>query len=72
MWPGTALVELNELKEKADVDPVEIFRRIPPEFLVYFAFLVWANFGTLALHVLRLAWRSANCSLGCAVSFYIC
>jgi hypothetical protein len=61
---GTALVEFNELTEKAGVDPVEIFRRIPPKFLVYFALLIWANFGMLTLYVLRLAWRSAKCFLG--------
>lgn len=61
---GTALVEINEFKEMAGVDPVEIFKRIPPKFLIYFAVLVWANFGTLTLYVLRLAWRSAKSCLG--------
>jgi len=61
---GTALAEIDEFKEMAGVDPVEIFRRIPPKVLVYFAVLVWVNFGTLSLYVLRLAWRSVKVVFG--------
>lgn len=61
---GTALAKVDEFKEMVGVDPVEIFRRIPPRVLVYFAVLVWMNFGCLTLYVLRLAWRSAKVVLG--------
>ncbi|KAJ5198075.1 uncharacterized protein N7498_007192 [Penicillium cinerascens] len=61
---GTALAEINEFKERAGVDPIEIFKRIPPKVLVYFAVLVWVNFGTLSVYVLRLAWRSVKLAFG--------
>lgn len=63
---GTALAET--VKEIAGVDPVEIFKRIPPKVLVYFAVLAWVNFGTLSLYVIRLAWGSAKVALGGSVA----
>ncbi|KAJ5986717.1 hypothetical protein N7451_011082 [Penicillium sp. IBT 35674x] len=59
-----AVVEIDEFKEKVGVDPVALFKLIPPKALVYFAILVWANFATLGLYVLRLSWRSAKVVLG--------
>ncbi|KAJ6111909.1 hypothetical protein N7523_007970 [Penicillium sp. IBT 18751x] len=61
---GTALVEIDEFKEMVGIDPVQLFKRIPPQFLVYFAAFAWINFGSLTLYVLRLAWKSVKVVLG--------
>ncbi|KAJ5921452.1 hypothetical protein N7466_009778 [Penicillium verhagenii] len=61
---NTSLVEIGEFKDKVGVDPVALFKLIPPKALIYFAVLVWANFATLGLYVLRLWWRSAMLVLG--------
>ncbi|KAJ5908635.1 hypothetical protein N7495_001317 [Penicillium taxi] len=61
---GSALAEIDQFKESAGVDPVEIFKRIPPKLLVYFAIIIWVNFGTMSLYVLRLSWRSVKVVLG--------
>ncbi|KAJ6109859.1 hypothetical protein N7486_002094 [Penicillium sp. IBT 16267x] len=59
-----AVAEIDEFKEKVGVDPVALFKLVPPKVLIYFAVLVWANFATLGLYVLRLSWRSAKVVLG--------
>ncbi|KAJ5118859.1 hypothetical protein N7448_010564 [Penicillium atrosanguineum] len=61
---GTALVEIDEFTAMVGVDPIQIFKRIPPKFLAYFAVLVWMNFGSLTLFVLRLTWKSVKVVLG--------
>ncbi|KAJ5179870.1 hypothetical protein N7492_003080 [Penicillium capsulatum] len=53
-----ALAEIDEFKEKAGVDPRELFKWIPPKALVYFTILLWANLGVLSLYVLRISWKS--------------
>ncbi|KAJ5584295.1 uncharacterized protein N7459_004095 [Penicillium hispanicum] len=63
----TALAEIDAVKAKAGVDPTQLFKMIPPKLLVYFAALVWANFATLGVYVLRLAWRSVRVVLGSPV-----
>ncbi|KAJ5663636.1 hypothetical protein N7507_004367 [Penicillium longicatenatum] len=59
-----AVAEIDEFKQKVGVDPVAIFKLIPPKVLIYFAVLVWVNFASLGLYVLRLSWRSAKVLLG--------
>lgn len=59
-----AVAEIDEFKGKVGVDPVALFKLIPPKALIYFALLVWSNFATLGLYVLRLSWRSAKVVLG--------
>ncbi|KAJ5668236.1 uncharacterized protein N7477_006806 [Penicillium maclennaniae] len=61
---GSALAEIDEFKEMVGIDPVQLFKRIPPQFLVYFAIFAWINFGSLTLYVLRLAWKSVKVVLG--------
>ncbi|KAL4954429.1 hypothetical protein BDW69DRAFT_163239 [Aspergillus filifer] len=62
----TALVQINEFQENTglDVDPTELFKMIPPRLLVYVAVLVWLNFATLGLYVLKMAWRGVRGALG--------
>ncbi|KAL4795768.1 hypothetical protein BDV19DRAFT_157319 [Aspergillus venezuelensis] len=65
----TALAEINEFQQNTglDVDPTELFKMIPPRLLVYIAALVWLNFATLGLYVLKVAWRGARGVLGSRV-----
>lgn len=61
---STALAEIDEFKAKAGIDLVTLFKMIPPKALIYLVVLLWANFATLGLYVLRLAWRSVRVVLG--------
>lgn len=65
---NTSLAEIEEFKAKAGVDPRMIFNWIPPKALVYLALLLWLNFWTLCLYVLRQTWRSARAVLGASSS----
>lgn len=65
---NTSLAEIEEFKAKAGVDPRVIFSWIPPKALVYLALLLWLNFWTLCLYVLRQTWRSARAVLGASSS----
>ncbi|KAL3465714.1 hypothetical protein BJX64DRAFT_50636 [Aspergillus heterothallicus] len=60
----TALAEFDELKAKTGVDPTAVIKMIPPKLLVYVAALVWLNFATLGVYVLRHAWRSLRTVFG--------
>ncbi|KAL4965410.1 uncharacterized protein BDV14DRAFT_172646 [Aspergillus stella-maris] len=64
-----ALAEINEFQKNTglDVDPTELFKMIPPKLLVYVAVLVWLNFATLGLYVLKMAWRGVRGVLGSRV-----
>ncbi|KAL4931756.1 uncharacterized protein BDV17DRAFT_226476 [Aspergillus undulatus] len=64
-----ALAEINEFQEKTGlgIDPTELFKMIPPKLLVYLAVLVWLNFVTLGLYVLKMAWRGVRGVLGSGV-----
>ncbi|KAL4946510.1 hypothetical protein BDV06DRAFT_182270 [Aspergillus oleicola] len=67
----TALAEINEFQKKTGlgVDPTELFKMIPPKLLVYVAVLVWLNFATLGLYVLKMAWRGIRGVLGSGVEY---
>ncbi|KAJ5752245.1 hypothetical protein N7520_009162 [Penicillium odoratum] len=61
---NTSLAQIDEFKAKSGLDPVALFKLIPPQLLISLAVLVWVNFGALVLYVLRLSWRSAKAVLG--------
>lgn len=60
----TALAKIDDFKANAGFDPTALFKCIPPKALIYFGVLVWINFGSLSLYVLRLAIRSINAVFG--------
>ncbi|PLB54121.1 hypothetical protein P170DRAFT_431781 [Aspergillus steynii IBT 23096] len=64
--PTTALAEIDEFKTRAgvDFDPTAIFKWIPPQTLVYLVVLVWLNFATLGVYLMRYAWRALKSALG--------
>ncbi|KAL2807963.1 hypothetical protein BJX63DRAFT_55359 [Aspergillus granulosus] len=61
---STALAEFDELKAKMGVDPSAVLKMIPPKLLVYVVAIVWLNFATLGLYVIRHAWRSLRVVFG--------
>ncbi|KAI9374447.1 hypothetical protein BJX61DRAFT_302416 [Aspergillus egyptiacus] len=53
-----ALAEIDQFRDKTGVDLTAVVKMIPPRALVYVVVLVWVNYATLGVYVLRLAWRS--------------
>lgn len=64
----TALAKIDDFKANVGFDPTALFRCIPPKALVYFVVLVWVNFGSLGLYVLRLAMRSMRAVFGSSLT----
>ncbi|KAL2839309.1 hypothetical protein BJX68DRAFT_247888 [Aspergillus pseudodeflectus] len=60
----TALAEFDEIRAKTGVDPGAVIKMIPPRLLVYVVVLVWLNFATLGVYILRHAWRSLRVVFG--------
>ncbi|KAL2788156.1 hypothetical protein BJX66DRAFT_309439 [Aspergillus keveii] len=54
----------SESMAKTGVDLVAAVKMIPPRLLVYVVMLVWLNFATLGVYILRHAWRSMRVFLG--------
>jgi hypothetical protein len=50
------------------VDQMDIIKMVPPRALVYIVVLMWVNFATLGIYVLRLAWRSLRTVFGSSVA----
>ncbi|KAL5333214.1 hypothetical protein BJX70DRAFT_77800 [Aspergillus crustosus] len=51
-----ALAAIDQFRDKSGGgNPLEIVKMIPPKLLIYFVVVVWVNFATLGLYVLRLA-----------------
>jgi hypothetical protein len=60
----TALAEFDEIRAKTGVDLVAAVKTIPPKLLIYVIMLVWLNFATLGVYILRHAWRSMRVVFG--------
>ncbi|KAL3485123.1 hypothetical protein BJX62DRAFT_217623 [Aspergillus germanicus] len=60
----TALAEFDEIRAKTGVDLIAAVKMIPPRLLVYVVMLVWLNFATLGVYILRHAWRSMRVVFG--------
>ncbi|KAJ0419526.1 hypothetical protein BJY00DRAFT_285824 [Aspergillus carlsbadensis] len=60
----TALAEFDEIRDKRGVDLIAAVKMIPLRLLVYVVMLVWLNFATLGVYILRHAWRSLRVVFG--------
>jgi hypothetical protein len=60
----TALAEFDEIRAKTGVDLVAAVKMIPPKLLIYVVMLVWLNFATLGVYILRHSWRSMRVVFG--------
>ncbi|KAL3442021.1 hypothetical protein BJX65DRAFT_287615 [Aspergillus insuetus] len=60
----TALAEFDEIRAKTGVDLIAAIKMIPPKLLIYVVVLVWLNFATLGVYILRHAWRSVRVVFG--------
>ncbi|KAJ5107629.1 hypothetical protein N7456_004304 [Penicillium angulare] len=61
---NTALANIEEFTEKSGVDPRTILNWIPPKALVYVGLVLWLNFASLCVYVVRISWRSVKVVLG--------
>jgi hypothetical protein len=60
----TFLARIEDFNEMAGFDPVELFKMISPQVLIYCAALTCVNIAALTLYVLQIVWRSASVVLG--------
>ncbi|KAJ5279972.1 hypothetical protein N7478_005344 [Penicillium angulare] len=61
---NTALANIEEFTEKSGLDLRTSLNWVPPRALVYVGLILWLNFASLCVYVLRVSWRSAKVALG--------